>query len=466
MPSPIESLPHELFRYVVTNLEIQDVARFMRVSKPYHALLEPILWNQIELHGERFHVKQTQKVLQKEENIERQKPLYALAPPESEDDPWQYTQTYPKAMKLLRILSTHQEFGYGLSEVRTHDLASMVTWLCLSLKPEYNPTIITDSWNALTQFVNLEYLELSVFWIRNEYQVPFRAPEHALSGLRTVKLRGYLHKEFTQWLLKKPAGIEELHLGILDFPVAGNTDPDWAESIPPEMRRPEDFDELSNEERGKWESIEDLCHGSVAARALACLTPSIMEKFEKLKKIYLYKPGSPQLDNELHDLWDLLYFSVISDSQILEEWKNLIRATRATLEYIILDQRPVAHENAPDGTGNKDYMWVCACGPSYHRFVETVLPTLLESEEFTALKTIRLFGFEPDVKGPSDYVRDWTSQSITSVNMPPQLQAAFPHVEVTDHVGRRMVMNDQTGEPESVEDEVYQCYNGFESDTD
>lgn len=85
-------------------------------------------------------------------------------------------------------------------------------------------------------------------------------------------------------------------------------------------------------------------------------------------------------------------------------------------------------------------------GESYEMFVETVLPVLLESSEFPALKTIRTFGFEAydeKRKHTSNPMRLHDKYTENSVDVPGQLQAAFPNVMVTDHVGRRILMDSE-----------------------
>jgi len=86
----------------------------------------------------------------------------------------------------------------------------------------------------------------------------------------------------------------------------------------------------------------------VTARALACLVPESISRLVSLKTLHLCKPG---VGTEYGQR--MMYYSTPSDERILREWSALFRATRKTLQHLILDQRPVAEENTGDSNGNK-----------------------------------------------------------------------------------------------------------------
>jgi hypothetical protein len=274
--------------------------------------------------------------------------------------------------------------------------------------------------------------------------------ETPLPGLRkltTLKLRGYFHRGFVRWLLLEPDRIEELQLAILDRPVGSLKcrRENWLNPPPPENQRPDDFykhrEEMPEDELVKAEEHEDLTQEWVAPRALACLTPEIMSRLVSLKRLYLCKPSNGEKSMD-----DVLYFSTPSDERILEEWSALLQATRKTLQHLTLDQRAVAHEGAPDGSGNREFMRMCANGPSYDRFVKMVLPALLEYERCPNLKVIRLFGFEAHDEGLEDISYGGMDYPDRSVDVPGQIRAAFPDAEVSDYAGRRLIIWNDSGE--------------------
>lgn len=419
MPSPIEIFPPEIFGNVIANLAMSDVSRLMQVSKPYRVLLEPLVWSKIEMHDLYYHHDRwPHKVLRSEEAAQRRQLLFSEVPKTFEPE------------KFLNKLSAHHT--NGLSELRRNHLGSLITLLCLSIRIVNIGHEPYDIWNPFTNFVNLEYLELSSAWTPRENLVPFAVPKHALTKLRTLKLRGHMPFEFLQWLFKEPGQIEELQLGLLNFPIIGWLNYGFEEIekyITSHLRDDED------------EDPEELYHEIVAPRPLACLSTHTVSLFKKLTKLYLYKPASP------FDHIDLdLYFCEKSEKRILAEWRDLIRATRNTLEYIIFDQRPVAHHTEPEGTSNAEYMNMVAEGESYELFEEIVLPTLLENEQFPALKIIRLFGFERHDFEHDEGELCAPESEREEPRVHARLQAAFPEAEITDHAGRRIIVNADTGD--------------------
>lgn len=444
MPSPLDKLPAEICGCIVANLRINDLFLLMQVSKAHQAFLEPLLWTRIEMHRRDFHTQNAHDALRVEEAAGRQTLPYDDGP----EWPGRIydldTEAHERGEKFLKTFSTHEKWGRGLSEARRSYLGSLIKWLCLPINPgaPYGHPTDVDPWNSFSSFVNLEHLEISGFWVPPSTSSPFSPPEHGLAKLRTLKLRGYFPKEFVQWLFEEPACIEELQLGIIDAPVGtSNVEPsEWINPPPPENHPPDDMEGMSEEEIAKWESVESLVSEYVAPRALACLTPDIVRRLTNLKKLYLCKPANGDKLDE-----DFRYFSEPSDERILEEWNALIRATRKTLEHIVLDQRPVAEENCADGTTNKAYVRECANGPSYQRFVKMVLPALLEGEECPNLEVIRLFGFERFDEGVDEVYGD-PDYPDGSVDVPGQLKAAFPEAEVTSHAGRRMIIWNDSGE--------------------
>jgi hypothetical protein len=436
MASSMEQVPTDVFACIVEHLCMGDLCALSRVTKAYHALVQPLLWTVIEMHASDFHVKTTHKELRAEEAAERKLPPYNTGPPDKE----RYYTDYKadsRGEEFLKTFSDDQTFKKELREGRKEELVALVQWLCLPTKTKAPSTLS----HAFAHFVNLQHLEISMFWERNPGMDVLQAPLPGLRRLRTLKLRGYLPKEFVRWLLSEPDQIEELQLAILDRPVGSpNFGEKWWNPPPPENRRPESMEDMTEEERAKVLEHEDLTDGEwIAARALACLTPEIMSRLVSLKKLYLCKPHSGSKTDE-----DILYFSTPSDERILQEWNALLKATGKTLQHLTLDQRPVAQENCGDGTSNRGYMLECVNGPSYTRFVEMVLPALIESKSYPNLEVIRLFGFEAHEEGLDEWYK--IGYPDCSVDVPGQLRAAFPKAEVFDYPGRRLISWDETGE--------------------
>jgi hypothetical protein len=238
----------------------------------------------------------------------------------------------------------------------------------------------------------------------------------------------------------------EAPLPGLDRPVGSSACYLRVNSPPLENQRPEHIEGMTEDELAKAKEHEDLEHEWVAPRALACLTPEIMSRLVSLKRLYLCKPSNGSTID-----YDELYFSTPSDERILEEWSALLRVTRKTLQHLILDQRAVAPEDVGGGTDNRSYMRQCANGPSYDRSVKMVPPALLESKDCPNLKVIRLFGFEAHDEGLDEPYCEYqyVDHPGRSIDVPGKIRAAFPDAQVSNYIGRRLVILNESGEIES-----------------
>jgi hypothetical protein len=457
MSFPLNLLPAELLLHVLTFVPHADLITLSLVSHHFQKLIEPVLWNKIELHRFQFHEDYAHRSLCEEEAALNRPYHRTGREPSGDENSWSWDVDEKDRLeraaneKAILFLTQFHEKKI-IDRTRSEHLAGLVRWLCL---PFFAPQGVPDLhslgskiniWNVIPIFKNLEYLELSAFWVEPKFVAPFEVPQHPPPKLHTLKLRGYIPAGFVQYLCQSAETIKELQLGILDVPI-GSSMYNPRPNPPPPVPEDEDEDET-----------EDLDHDQVAPRPLACLTPSILSNFTSLTKLYLYRPsesadpGSTTLSEQ--------YISVRSDIKILNEWASLLRATRKTLKELTLEQKPVGDENEPDVTGNQTFMVSFCHERGYVRFVKIVLPVLLEKAEWPALQSIRLFGFEsygvkPD---PSYPIRE-------GVDLMKQLKGRFPSVDVKSELGRRMLFTEQTGEVESGGD-VLDCANGLSEDED
>lgn len=493
MPSPLDILPTELFLHVVSFLRHQDLVLLSCVSRNFQKTIEPVLWSKIELHRPLFHEDYAHKVLRENEAVLERFYHYPHENVMKDDNkntkawdsPWKHEWERKSDQKVTEFLWNFEEKMMS-DRARAEYLASLVRWLCLPVLGTYRGNYEFDRdgakfdpWNALAMFTNLEYLEVSAFWEQPRLVEPFKVPQHPAPKLHTLKLRGYVPAEFVRYLCQSAETIMELHLGILDAPIGsllfeprrnppppgpggsdakGDLEEEEAKGQPKDeiMEVPEDEGEERRENKPGGESEneeqdEDLEQEQIAPRPLACLTPSIISKFTSLTTLYLYRPSqSIEITDDMGDI----YVSVKSDTQILREWASLLRATRKTLKEVTLEQKPVANENEPDGTGNNEFMMLYCHGPGYQRFVDIVLPVLLEDAVWPALHSIRLFGFESYGMSYAGY------EPEEGVDLMKQLKNRFPGVEVHSELGRRMLFLEETGEVEGYGD-VLDCLNGF-----
>ncbi|KAJ7825351.1 hypothetical protein B0H14DRAFT_1287034 [Mycena olivaceomarginata] len=177
-------------------------------------------------------------------------------------------------------------------------------------------------------------------------------------------------------------------------------------------------------------------------RALLTLLDSGIDfaaHFSSLTRLTLRRPA----ESSNPGLWmQGVYVSLQSDLVILSEWAAVIRATRGTLEHLVLDQRSFAEQIERDGTGDTEFLVRYPYGPGYERFVEHCLPALLEEIKWPNLKSIRLYGFDVPPEMAEKH-----SSSVKPQKLGLQVEARFKPlgVDVRSGLGRRMLYEEQDG---------------------
>ncbi|KAF1996706.1 hypothetical protein P154DRAFT_525404 [Amniculicola lignicola CBS 123094] len=462
MSSILEVLPTELLLQVLTYLRTADLAGLLPVSKRFKKIIEPMVWSKIELHRPCFHEDYALLQLQPlEEAVQRPYQHYRIRDVMMSvrfDDQDSMKQDFDEKTSLFfRNFEAWYIAEDEKKKTRAEELARLVKWLCLpvngpwGLDPAFEFTPAdeskkSDPWNALAKMRNLEYLEISADWETYERAMPFNkdaAPK--MTRLKTVKLRGHLPKAFVRHVLRNGEGITELQLGILDKPLESALDEVQEKSSS------ESDCEGEYQDEGEEEDDESIYDETMAPRGLACLTPDMILSFTSLTCLYLMRPaeGNEGIARE--------YYSVSGPAErhVLREWAYLLRATRRTLTHLILDHRVIGDENAPDGTDNDTYMVFYCHGPGYYRFVNIVLPVLLE-DEWPNLQSVKLFGIDLDGIDKSEYeLLDGGGEDVTQ-----QLKRRFPTVKIESALGRRMLFESGSGTVETGGD-VLDCVNGF-----
>lgn len=435
MPSSLDILPAELFLRVLTYLSPGDLVRLILVSGQYQNYIEALLYNEIELHPPGFHENYAHKALRKNE-VALQRP-YHFPPSWGSRPAISDYQLYDYHVHLEEVHETKVKLFLGQfvegteqSKARAEHLAGLVHWLCLPVEGLYTGVAghRFNPWNAIAKFTNLQYLEISGFWKTTDVAQPFVQPAHSLLKLRTIKLRGYVPIDFVRYACANPESVIDLQLGILDVPVGSNQNGDRHSRPLPVA----DFEK----------TVENFDHEQIAPRGLACLTSEIIPRLSSLACLYLIRPAQAKEASEEREFG--LYTSARSDVELLNEWASVLRIARKTVTHVTLEQRPVGEELELDRKDNYEFMITYCHGPGYKRFVEIVLPVLLEDEEWPNLHSIRLFGFEPDSTGvlQSSYLEEVDG----GVDLVEQLQKRFPSVEVASCLGRRMLFQEDSGE--------------------
>lgn len=218
--SSICDLPPELLLNIATQLRHHDLSHLVCVSKRFHALVERLIWRDIELHA--CHKSPSKQRL-------------CMLPLEPRD---------PGAMDSLRKSDedaawTTGKFLCTCNNLRTKNckrwrrLAPTVRSLCLTVdglgNHEWGPAgymrgiedNTLNAWNVLLEFPNIERLEvIATDWSQYDNPdsdwIPIYNPGAALSTIKHLRLRGYIP---AQWLdTIRATNIEWLDYGVLDLP--------------------------------------------------------------------------------------------------------------------------------------------------------------------------------------------------------------------------------------------------------
>ncbi|OCK78135.1 hypothetical protein K432DRAFT_444839 [Lepidopterella palustris CBS 459.81] len=432
MTPPISSLPTELFLNVARFLRHEDLVQLMTVSKRIHQIIEPLLWTKLELHRPDYH--EDHGYSQSGSAVGPQDRPYMQQPPSNyPEDEFRFDEYYVETAR--RWLKNFEHYVEGSSQ-RLERLAAQVRWLCITVDPYKNDGPERDCWNALTKFINLEYLEVHAKW--NEWNAvkPFDTTARPLTKLRTVKMRGYVPQEFLQYICQQPELITDLELAILDAPI-GSILYHARRNPPNESETPEGYEGMTDAEAEALDDIEDFSQEEIAPRPLPWMRETLAARFTYLTRLWLCKPAEPFKHNLLSILET--YYSERSDQKALEEWVSLLRAARDTLVYLTLENRLAVRELESSCSGSDDYMEYYCHGPSYERFVGTVLPVILEDRPWPALKQLQLYGIE--VHGPATP----KPKRAPDVNVKGQLKARFPGVSIECYLGRRILFDPRRG---------------------
>lgn len=464
MPDPLNHLPLEVVSHILSFLRHGELTILMIVSKAFYRTIQPLIWTHIEFHRPDWHtdfpLSSRLASLSETQNLPKSRP-YIYFPP----DPsriWT-EQKYS--------LSEYQSFdfvcmerggnfllsfaGMGnfppLKKARYHNLALRVRSLCITVTFDRdivnNEDNFEDFWFVFSEFKNLESLELSGRWAIDEDQwdlqsAAFAAHDHIppLVQLHTLQLCSYIPRHFAQWAVTGSERLTSLELSILDRPV-GSVNSDDRLNPPPTTesdRYPlEDLEEDGGEIPWVTEDSdsdeEDLDHEVIAPRALTVFQDPIdipAKVTANLSTLVLTRPAETRRQARYDT-----YCSIRSDTAILQEWASLIRASRNTLQHLVLDQRPFCEGFELRITDEEPFLKVYAYGPGTQRFKNTVLPVLLdENAEWPRLQSIQLYGFDNGDDAPSESFLPALNERFAPLG-----------VRVESALGRRMVFKMEPG---------------------
>jgi hypothetical protein len=281
----------------------------------------------------------------------------------------------------------------------------------------------------------LEYLEVHTEWSGLNEAKPFqRSSALPLTKLHTVKLRGYVPRDFVLYVCQH-SDIVDLELAVLDTPIGGVLPYSRINPPPDQVEPPEDYEGMTDQELDALDDVEDFEAEGIAPRPLWWM-PEDLPQFTFLTHLWLCKPAEPSQD--ANDLYGT-YYSEPSDQRALEAWASIIRGSRRTLTYLTLEDRLTVYEIESDSTDSDEYMQLYSHGPSYKRFVAIVLPALLEEAEWASLKQLQLYGLEV-------YDAENSHTRPPDLGVRSKLRQRHPRAEIETYLGRRMLFDDGNGQ--------------------
>ncbi|KAJ7252376.1 hypothetical protein B0H12DRAFT_1118026 [Mycena haematopus] len=447
MPPQLGSLANELRTHICSFQDHHDLTVLMQANKSLSSLIEPMLYSQVELHQPGYH---EHYQYPSELNVTpREQRNYRDSGNNPEFDGFNNWDAAEKAFRFMKLFEDTAESDGGHPRARREALAEHVRLLCMDFSLDYDDEHLVDPLGIIPCFRNLRHLELVMKWpwkysVWDAAVQAFVAKSHSpLNNLRTLRLRGYVPKEFVQYLCKGTTGITDLELAVLDRPIGSslcydrmNPPPGW-KGIKSEVDGDawldgEGSDDTEDSDAENFDNEE-----CIAPRALAALLDDVdlAKQFPCLTRLRLCRP----VESEREGVRDV-FVSVPSDVAILKEWAALIRATRGTLEHLILDQRPFAEDIEQDSTGDEEFLRLYSYGPGYDRFVKHALPALLEDGvEWPNLKHVHLHGFDVPPEGDDMNLDAQRLRAILDAHFKPL------GVDVRSDLGRRMIYTEDSG---------------------
>ncbi|KAF7350646.1 hypothetical protein MSAN_01624900 [Mycena sanguinolenta] len=197
------SLANELQEHIYSFQDYHNLTVLMRVNKSLCLLVEPMLYSKVELHPPDYHE-------------------YYRYPSETDSIPGEHRNYWTEAsvyegtqglkecdadVKTHAFMSVFDDSDDGPPRARREALAQHVRLLCLELSLDSSDESVADPLGILASFQNLTHLELTMNWpcqhqIWDKAVQAFLAKSRPpLENLRTLRLRGYVPKEFVQYLL-------------------------------------------------------------------------------------------------------------------------------------------------------------------------------------------------------------------------------------------------------------------------
>ncbi|RKL01263.1 hypothetical protein BFJ70_g386 [Fusarium oxysporum] len=380
----LKKLPHEVILEIISHMSGHDLTVLARVSKYLNHFVQPRLWTVIELHHASVHVPGRVCLRDKPKPGQSSRSLIFAE---------RSRQGTLKAESFLMMFEPLSSGASGKDMERLKAVASRVRSLSLVLRGNFE----LKHWYLLQHLTNLTHLELhgsheflgwNYLYQENESTLleQLDLPSAGPSTLRHVKLYGYIARSLAAWVLKTGVNLERLELGMLEGgveiedPASGHRR--RGEPWTPYHFYPANMMRVRNQE---WLPIP---------RPSSCFLPSEVQNDQalefslpRLKHLHLCQPSRGD-DAIAEDM--LYYWSVRTERPAHKSWREIVVASRLTLETLVLEQRIGVHKYTHK-QDSEVFIQPDPSGIGSEKLLDMV-GKLLTHHDFPALKHVELRG--------------------------------------------------------------------------
>lgn len=358
----LDSVPNEVILEIIHHLTAHDLTKLARCCKRIDSIVEPLLWAQLELHGEGHHESLAE--------LSDPPPFITAA----------QRQYHPPGDRFRRdddARERAEELFSTLQDVRSHDESRLIaiTGRVRSLCTVVNSL---EVWNLLPYFTNLEIVELHGKFVDGFLELQLQGPR--LPHLRFAKLFGYVPRAVATWILRSSTTLERLELGLLDRPISDHRmhDPEF----PP---LPED--KLGEDDGGNsdYGSLDDEY---VIPRPLGGIFPDEDTTLPALRHLHLCQPRGMDCYRRITEY----SWSSRAERASLTDWRHLLLASSKRLETLVLQQRPGAEYIESDSSTSAEFLQLDKTGVGSKELVEMLEGVLFQDGAFPALRKVYLNG--------------------------------------------------------------------------
>ncbi|KAH7147164.1 hypothetical protein B0J13DRAFT_665337 [Dactylonectria estremocensis] len=358
----LDFVPREVILEIIHHLTAHDLTKLAQCCKRIDSIVEPLLWAQIELHGEGYHESLAE--------LSDPPPFITAA----------QRQYHPPGDRFRRDEDARQrakDLFSTLQHVRSHD-----EWRLIAITRRVRSLCtVVDSlevWKLLPYFTNLEVVELHGAFVDGFLELQLQGP--CLTHLRFAKLFGYVPRDVATWILRSSTALERLELGLLDRPISDHRihDPEFPPL--PEDKLGEDDDGNSD-----YGSLDDEF---VIPRPLGGIFLDEDITFPALRVLHLCQPRGMDCYRRITEY----SWSSRAETASLIDWRYLLLASSKLLETLVLQQRPGAEDIEGDSLNSVEFLQLDKTGVGSKELVEMLEGILFQDAAFPALRNVYLNG--------------------------------------------------------------------------